>query len=228
MIRVGTETPRVLSATNEFTKQFRRGFSTADYANDTAGISDDAHAVYIGDSSHGGFMFSAIFGMADDMTTGCTSFVGVKAEAIEFGLPTTGAQNLIGFGNDAGEGNLQFIWAGTTHHRTDLGANFPSHGNGAALYHVVLYAPRNPALEGFKLGWYIKRVGTNYTASGVVMTTVGVDLPSLSTLLYPAISRSNGANTASAIIDIGPMTIHSSFGVDKAPVLGLMSGTGGP
>lgn len=207
---IGTATARNVATTNALTRQKRIGFVSAATAGSLAGTRLGIAQFTLGDDTNGGFLFSTVFGCSDAATvSGARQFVGVRSStAAPTNVEPSTLTNVIGVGHGAADTNLQIYFGGSAAQTPiDLGANFPANTLAADGYLLVLYAPMTPTLDAYRVGWYVERMGTAFSASGVLTGTVGTQLPALTTLLTFNHSRSNNATALAVGLDIGAMAL---------------------
>ena len=209
---LGTAAARNVATTNAMTLLKRLGRDSAATAGSFSGHYSTAQQIKLGDDSGlGGFLFTIIFGCSDAATvSGARQFVGMSNN---IGAPTnvepSTLTNSVGVGHGASDTNLQIYFAGTvTQTPIDLGANFPVNTLSADAYLFALYSPINPTAAGYKAGWYIKRLGTTYSANGTLNGTSGTVLPNTATIMCaPRAWRCNNATALAASLDIGTTTL---------------------
>lgn len=202
---------RSVSTTNYASKQIRKGFvqsvvSSGHYA-DTKG---SALLWYIS----GGFRFVCDIYISDTAyASGCRQFYGMYGSTSSLTYSDTvtvdSMINLVGFGSDASDTNLQLMYndATGTASRIDLGSSFPSNrSSGAALtsmYSLELY-------NGYDGNVIYK--ATNNETGFTVQGTISTNLPSTTQGLNFIASRCMGGAggvTNSGQFDLGILGVYS-------------------
>lgn len=211
----GTATTRAVDTTNALRRQKRIGFVSATTAGSVSGTRLSANnPATLGNDTDGGFLFSCVFGCSDAATvSGARQFVGLRAATVApTNVEPSTLTNAIGVGHGAADSNLK-IYSGGSAAQTpiDLGGNFPANSLSADGYLLVLYAPQTPTVDGYKVGWYVKRLGTSFVASGILTGTAGTELPALTQGLTLNHYRSNNATALAVGLDIGAMALALPF-----------------
>ena len=177
----------------------------------TAGAFTDIHCggslFALGTGGANGFIASIQFAVLDAATvSGAQHFAGLNASST---LPAAGTEpstltNSVGVGQISTDSTQwYFCYGGTTAQTaialgTALGAPGTSY-----LYHLVLYSPKN---QSGVLSYYIKNLDLGTSASGTIVDTTGVKLPS--GMLGYQIWRSN--NAVAAAVSFG-ITNNTNF-----------------
>lgn len=174
----GSQTPTPASP---LSRLLRVKWGTSATVNNFVSMWDNRADLFFGQGIKGGFFYSTIFGPSDAATVSTAiQFCGLAPGVGYLAVAQTSARkNCVGIGHDSGAANLSFYYAGSAVNTPiNLGSNFPANTLGTEAYQLVLYAPKDPTADGFNLGWYVKRLGTEFTASGTLNATVGTQLPS--------------------------------------------------
>jgi hypothetical protein len=207
---VGTLTARTIATTNALTKRRRLGVVSVATAAGLASLVDTTAAnLLIGTSGGlgGGFLLSTYFGISDAATvSGARMFIGLRnSTAAPTNVEPSTLVNSVGIGHGAADTNLKIFTGGSAAQAPiDLGANFPITTNTNA-YQLVLYAPQNPVAAGFTIGYFVKRLGTTFTASGTLTGAVGTALPAATALLNYSAFRTNNATALAVGLDVGAL-----------------------
>lgn len=204
----GTATSRTFATTSAFTATRRIGYVTGTTANTPAGNRHSLAQFFRGNANNkGGFYFAARYGFSTADAANKASFVGMTSTTGALGGSTTPSNltNIIGFGHDAGQTTLRFLYndGSGTASSVDLGANFPSNTTDTDMYDVRIYAPSNSS----NVYYWIKNIVSGNVASGVVST----NLPSQTQLLATQLWVSNGASAVSVGIDIVQYEVITNY-----------------
>lgn len=204
---------RTIATTNAMARRRRLGYPTSAA---TAGLLAGARLAVaqftLGATPVGGFVFTQEFGCADAATVaGARQFCGVTSNiAAPTNVEPSTLLNCIGVGHGAADTNLKIYTAGSAANAAiDLGANFPANTLSADMYKLTIYAPKDPVLAGFKAAWHVKRIGTTFTASGILIGTAGTTVPSTTTLLTTNNWRCNNATALAVNLDLGAITLQT-------------------
>lgn len=144
-------------------------------------------------SWRGGFDMEFKFGGATGQATPTKRLFGglTNSTAAPTDVNPSTLTNMIGFGYDSADTNLQFMSNDGTGAATkvDLGTSFVKPTTDRAkMYLCKLFAMPNSAM----VAWFIKDIETGATATGVATT----DLPAANTLLTPRIYASVGGTSS--------------------------------
>lgn len=204
---------RTVATTNAMTRRKRLGYPTsAATAGLLAGARLGAAQVTLGTGTLGGFVFRQEFGCADAATVaGARQFCGIIAStAAPTNVEPSTLLNCIGAGHGTADTNMKIYTAGSAANAAiDLGANFPRSTLSQDMYVLTVYAPKDPVLAGFKAAWHIERLGTTFTASGILTGAAGTTVPSTTTLLTTNNWRCNNATALAVNLDLGPITLQT-------------------
>lgn len=165
----------------------------------------------MGDNSLGGFLYTFNFA-TNDSVAGARMLVGLRS-SLSAGTnvnPST-LTNTIGVAQIDGSANLHLCYGGSSAQTPiDLGANYPAYGTTNA-YRVIFYAPTDYTTAGFKLGYYIDRLGTTYKTSGTLNSTLGTQLPATTTILGINIYRTNNVTATQVKFELGAITVQEVY-----------------
>lgn len=212
---VGTLTTRTVATTNGLTRLQRLGYVTAATAGAIASVIDaTAPRLTLGVSGGlaGGFIFTHRFGISDPATvSGARMFCGVRnTTAAATNVEPSTLINSIGVGHGAADTNLKLFQGGSAAQTPiDLGSNFPITAVSTEGYLLILYAPANPVAAGYSVGWYVKRLGTSFSANGKLTGTVGTAVPAATALLNLSSFRTNNATALAVGLDVGAITTQN-------------------
>jgi hypothetical protein len=202
---------RAITTTNAMTRRRRIGYPTsAATAGLLAGARSPNAFCSLGASPVGGFLFTMESGCADAATVaGARQFCGLSSNtAAPTNVEPSTLLNCIGIGHGAADTNLKVFYGGSAAQAAvDLGVNFPRSTLSTDMYKLTVYAPIDPVLAGFKLAWHVERLGTAFTASGILTGAAGTTVPAVTTLLTTNNWRSNNATALAVNIDLGVMTL---------------------
>lgn len=205
----GTVTSRTFATTNALTLMRRLGFVSGTTTATVVGARNATAAMWQGSGLVGGFIFKVSFGISDAAAVATARmFVGLSTStALLTNAEPSTYTNCIGLGHGSGQTTMRLFFGGSAAQTpVDLGANFPANTLNADAYTLVLYAPTNPSTAGFLMGYYVRREGTAFTASGKITGTAGTTLPAVATALTFNSMRTNNATALAVGIDIGPIT----------------------
>lgn len=193
-------TSRAFSATNMFTGARRVGYVSPASANERAGYYAAVVNFWRGDTpGAGGFRCTWRFGISDAvLNTTARMFVGlINSTGIFTDVDPSTLINLLGFGCDSGDTELQLYAAGgAAQARTSLGANFPVNTTNVDVFEASLFsAPNGPDVK-----WQITRLNTGDVASGTI--SAAAQLPSATTPLGHRAYRTTGATATAVGIDL--------------------------
>jgi hypothetical protein len=119
--------------------------------------------------------------------------------AISSTVTVASLTNIIGFGSDVGDTNLQIFHndASGVATKIDLGATFPANKTGAVAngigYQLELYAPFGATTVKYRV--------TRLTDQTEVTGTITTNLPASTTLLCPQVCRTSGSTSQNVSID---------------------------
>ena len=206
-------TARTVATTNAGTRIKRLGFPTsAATAGLLAGVRLAVAQFTLGATPVGGFIATTIFGCGDAATVaGARQFCGITSNtAAPTNVEPSTLLNCIGAGHGAADANLKVYTAGSAVNAAiDLGANFPiSTLNSADMYRLTVYAPKDPGAAGYKAAWHVQRLGTAFSASGILTGAAGTTVPATTTLLTFNSWRTNNATALAAVLDVGATTLQ--------------------
>ena len=204
---LGTATARAKATTNAATRVNRMGLVSAATAGSLAAIyrSSQDIALTLGGGSSGkdGFLLKFKFVVSDPATVaGARMWIGIKnvLGAPSNAEPST-LTNGIGIGQLSTSNNLQIIYGGSAAQTPiDLGANFPANTLSADAYYVAFYAPSN---SNNTVYYFVKRIGTAFTASGTLTGTAGTVLPANTLMMSFTGWRCNNATALAVGLDMG-------------------------
>jgi hypothetical protein len=166
----------------------------------------------LGANPVGGFIATTVFGCSDAaLVAGARQFCGITSNtAAPTNVEPSGLLNCIGAGHGAADTTLKIYTAGSAANAAiDLGVNFPVNTlNGIDQYRLTIYAPKDPVAAGFKAAWHVQRLGTNFSASGILTGAAGTTVPSTTTLLTFNNWRTNNATALAAALDLGNITLQ--------------------
>jgi hypothetical protein len=150
----------------------------------------------------GGFFYSLRFGMPATFNAGFQWFMGLT-DALNLTGDPSAKSNIIGFGVDAADSNIQFMVndASGTATKTDLGSNFPGKTTGC-VYEMRLFC----APGGSTVYYSLERFDSAQFAEG----SASSDLPTATTLLGEQFSIRNGAIASAATIAM--MSFYAELG----------------
>jgi hypothetical protein len=200
---VGTATARNVATTNVFTEAQRLGYVSAATAASLSSQRVAVAQVRVGDGAgRGGFFKICRWGISDAaLVATARTFVGVTSAT---GAPTnvepSTLTNSIGMGHGASDTTMRVYRGGSAAQSPiDLGANFPCNTVNTDLYEFALFAPPNSS----DVYYEVTRLNTGHVATGLLLNSGGVALPSSATLLSYHVSwRSNNATAAAVGIDL--------------------------
>lgn len=161
----------------------------------------------------GGFFFVCRFGLAVTATgnrvfVGLRSAVGTQNSNVETAIPDnvepSTLTNMIGFGCDSTDGNLQLMTNDATGTATkiDLGSNFSSQSAATYFYEVRLFAPSGSSSA-------VRYSITRLNDGVVVQGTVTADLPGLGVMMAAHVVHSNGPTAAVVSLDLQSLYVES-------------------
>lgn len=157
----------------------------------------------------GGFLTSILFVVSDEAAVaGARQFVGMRNSTAAANVEPSTLTQCLGVGNGAADTTLSIYYGGLySQTPIPLGENFPANTLSTAGYQLILYAPHDPVAAGFRVGWYIRRLGTAFSASGTISDNgAGEVLPLTTTPQYISNWRTNNATALAVGLDIGSVT----------------------
>lgn len=195
----GTGTTRTVSSATFFGTFRRLGYVSNNGAGSTCGIRTTVLQYHRGNiAKAGGFHFITRFGISDAsaVATG-RMFIGLLASGAIIGNvePST-LTNILGFGADSSDINLQFIHndgAGTAT-KINLGASFPVNTRNTDMYEVSIFCPPN----GNEVFYQVLNLTNDQKVSG----SVSINIPSATQLLAYQLWRNNGSTALAVGLDI--------------------------
>lgn len=156
-------------------------------------------------ANKGGFFFVARFGF-NVIAAGSRAFVGVSTTTTALAATSDPSAlfNLIGFGFDAADSNIQFMCndASGAATKVDMGASFAHSTGGTDVYEARLFSPSG---SGQNVYYSIQRLNDNALTTGGPITT---NLPAVNTLMAAHFHLSNGAVAAAHSMDINQLYIE--------------------
>lgn len=180
----GTATTANVATTNIHTYQKRVDFLvTVATTTAVAGWRNAVAQYTIGASTAGlgGFHFIFRFGLATGVTTATKRcFVGMSSStAAPTDVNPSTITNSVGFGYDAADTNIQFMYRGAgASVKVDTGIAIPTTGDRTHAYELVMFSPPGTTQS---LGYLITNLGTGVSFGGTITT----GLPANTTLLAP-------------------------------------------
>lgn len=213
---LATATGRVVSTASRATRNPRIGFVSAATAAATTGHYYNAAGALrlaLGDGlGAGGFEYVCHFVPSDPaIVAGARMFAGVSSSvAVPTNVEPSALTNVIGVAQLSTSSNLQIVFGGSTPQPPfDLGANFPASGASTDLYRLSLTSDPN---DNTKVGYRVDRIGTAFSAEGVLPnTTPGTTLPATTTLMHHRLWRTNNATALAVAIDLVQVVIEYDF-----------------
>lgn len=203
---VGTATARSILSNNGLNMLQRIGFVSAATAGAMASVVDAVNPrlfLGAGGGNAGGFIVALRFGISDAATvSGARMFCGLRnTTAAPTNVEPSTLLNCIGVGHGASDTNLKFYSGINTNAVVDLGANFPITAGGTEGYLLILYAQPDTAGGLNGVGWYVKRLKTGFSASGIAGQSPGQTNP-----VNLSCFRTNNATALAVGLDIGAYT----------------------
>lgn len=189
--------------TNAFTRQTRYYYASAAGAGSSA-VNYSTTALFWGS---GGWFYGERVGNSDAATVAnARCFYGVSAGLAAPGnVNPSSLVNMLGFGADSGDANMQFMHndGSGTATKVDLGANFPANTSNVDFYEMqMLYLPASGVVK-----YYIKNLANGVESSGSVTTDIPADTVGLGQLDY----RNNGATALAVRYDRSAVTVAYSL-----------------
>lgn len=206
---VGTVTAVAMSPTAFYGAMTRHRLTSAATAGAGAGHRTNTPQWFLSSTARmGGFHFVARFGVASLTATG-RLFVGLKGDTVGVATPAfpAGANpsaqlNILGFGFDSADANMQFFCndAAGVATKVDLGTGFP---RTAVIFHEVhLYAP---AGDSSTVYWAINRLDAGTVQSGWTAT----DIPAVNVVMAAHCHLSNGTTASATALDFQSLYVES-------------------
>lgn len=195
----GTATTRNVATTNVFTWFRRMGYVSAGTSNSSCGLRTPSLQYGRGNvTGMGGFHFIARCGNSDaSLVTNARFFAGLTTSTGNIGNvnPST-LLNIIGFGNDSSDTNMQVMHNDSTGTATkiNLGASFPANTTNTDMYEFSLYCPPNAS----SIQYQVMNLTTNAVANG----SISSDIPLNTQLLAMQLWRHNGGTAAAVGLDV--------------------------
>lgn len=202
----GTATTRTVATTNRFTWFRRVGYVSNSTANNSCGIRTTALQYGRGNVSEmGGFHFITRCGISDaSAVANARMFVGLVGQTGAIGNvnPST-LLNIIGFGADSTDTNLQVMHNDTTGSATkiNLGANFPANTRSTDMYEFSLYCAPNGTVINYQV--------SNLTTGNIATGDLNTKIPLNTQLLAMQLWRHNGGTAAAVGLDIVSMYMET-------------------
>jgi hypothetical protein len=206
----GTSTP-VTSSTNYFTSQSQAWLNVAAAANSISGGRHSGLLVNRGNGSNTGGFYWAFRGGGFDAAAvaNARNFVGLwGTNGFMTNLDPSAQTNILGFGWDTGDANMQFFHndnAGVAT-KVNLGAGFPANTNNADWYKHEIWCYPSGGDVYYKL--------TRYTATGVetsVSGSVNTNIPATTTYMSPQIFAGNGTTALARRYAMGHMYLETNY-----------------
>jgi hypothetical protein len=191
----GTVSHPALASTNMLTSARRFRIASSAAAGNVASIRGSSTLVWRGNAANlGGFHFMCHWGLSTNFS-GQRCFVGLMGQTTAPGAAAdvSALTNLIGFGRDTADTNLQFMYndnSGSAS-KIDLGASFAR--STTDLLEVFMFCAPN--------GSTIYYVAENKTAGVSTSGSVNTDLPSSTTFLDFHLWTENNATSSAAQLD---------------------------
>lgn len=213
---LATATNRPVATTNRATRSSRIGYVSAATAAAVTGHYYNSASflrLALGDGAGaGGFEYVCHFVPSDAaVVAGARMFAGISnSAAAPTNVEPSSLTNVIGIAQLSTSTNLQIVFGGSTPQAPiDLGANFPAGGQSADLYRLTLTSDPN---DNTKVGYRVDRIGTAFSAEGVLTnTTPGTTLPATTTLMHHRLWRTNNATALAVGIDLVQVVIEYDF-----------------
>jgi hypothetical protein len=202
----GTATARTVATTSLLASLRRVGFVTGNNPGLSAGTRNNAlqfcRGGFVGTLYEGGIVYRARFGLPQ-ILAGMRWFVGLTGSAAVIGNvnPST-LTNIVGFGIDAGDTNVQLMQndAAGTATKTDTGINGRTLNS---VFDVFLAVWPDSAVWSC----YLKR----WDVDQYFDDQVTVDMPAQTQLLSPQIWINTGATTGTVAIDVCQQYIETNL-----------------
>jgi hypothetical protein len=202
---ISTQTTVTQATTNLFTSVKRAAFVSASTASSEVHVRGGNLAYARGTTAGmNGFFYVCRFGVGTHNATSKTFFGmnGTNSTPVGTTVPSA-LTNIIGVGNDSGDGNMQFMvndGSGTAT-KVDLGANFPAQTTSTDWYELRLFAPSG----GATIYYSLLRINTGDFVEGSATS----DLPSTSTYLQDLQWMGNGTTATAVEMDVAFVYIES-------------------
>lgn len=203
---VGTATARAVTSSNGLTMLQRIGFVSAATAGAMVSAVDSVNPrlfLGAGGGNAGGYIVALRFGISDPATvSGARMFCGLRnTVSAPTNVEPSTLLNCIGVGHGAADTNLKIYHGASTNTVVDLGANFPTTAVSTEGYLLILYAQPDTAGGLNGVGWYVKRLKTGFSASGIAGQSPGQTNP-----VNLSCFRTNNATALAVGMDIGAYT----------------------
>lgn len=211
---IGTNTIRTPDATTRIGRSQRFALLSAATAGAIAGWhnSSSQHSWWtVGGVTLGGFKLIARWSIADAAAVaGAHMFIGMRNSIAAPSATTSPAAytNSIGVAQVNGSANLQMVYGGSAGQAAiDLGANFPAATVGN-IYELTLFA--RPDISN-QVAYKVKNITTGNETSGILTGVLGTALPTTTTLLGPAMYRTNNATALAVVMELHRIYIESDW-----------------
>lgn len=201
---VGSATGRSCVSTNALTRSLRLGYVSASGSGSLASLRSTHTQITVGSGTAGvgGFYKVTRFGCSDAATVaGARQFVGITTDTnAPSNVEPSTLTNCVGVGHGESDTNLKIFYGGSSAQTPiDLGANFPANTLSADLYELVLFSPSTSP----NVYYQVTRVGTSYSATGMITNSGATVLPAASTFMaYFSAWRSNNATALAVGLDL--------------------------
>lgn len=201
---IGTATIRSVATTNMATRAKRMGYVSAATAGSLSGhqnVSATSQFTVGNGSGLGGWHSVTRFCVSDAAAVaGARMFVGVRnAVAAPTNVEPDTLTQCVGVAAISSSNNLHIVYGGTAAQtKIDLGANFPANSLSADLYELSLFSSPYSG----DVYWQVTRLNTGDTASGQIVNSGAVVLPTASLLLGVVAWRCNNATALAVGLDL--------------------------
>lgn len=206
----GAAATAVASApTNFFTSMLRFRVASTTTAGTAGEVRSTTAPYHLSSTANkGGFFFVARFGF-NLIAAGSRAFIGFTTFTTAFpaGADPSASLNMIGFGFDAADANIQFMRNdGTgTATKVDMGANFAKGTGGTNFYEARIFVPSG---NGQQVYYSIQRLNDGaITNSG--STPITTDLPAVDTGMGWHLFVGNGAVAAAHSMDLQALYVET-------------------
>lgn len=202
-------------ALNQYGEMRRRiQFAGSAATNSIGGVRGSANMWRVGRDANapGGFWAVLTGGNAGGANTTRRSFMGMIPTAAFTDVEPSSLTNMIGMGADAADANFQLMYndASGTATKVDLGSGF-ARATGSRNYidELRLYSPNSNTQS---VSYRAIRYGANSkTISAEASGTITTDLPSVSTLLSPAIFESAGGTSTTIAVSVYGILVATEY-----------------
>lgn len=200
----GTPTARTVATTNNYTLTRRIGFVSAAAINSSAGTRSAILAYCIGTSFlNGGFYYIARFGIGNFAAT-MRLFVGlIGSDAVIGNVDPSTLTNIIGFGMDVADSNIQFMYGGSSVSKV----NTVIVGAANLMWEIRIFI----AGGSTTIGYSIEEFNSGTIISGSVSGTLGTTIPAATTLLTPQLWVNTAAGAGAVSIDVSTQYIETLY-----------------